>query len=451
VTAMPFSLESLRDCFDGGVPSVLATSSLDGIPNIAYLSQVQYMNYRHIALTFQFFNKTRANILANPYATLYVTHSETAASYRLSLHYLHTETSGPLFEMMRAKLSGIAAHTGMAGIFRLLGADVYEVLDMEELPVAHVQAKKKRPNLLPLLRQSAFRLNTHMDLDKLFSGLMEVMQENFGIQYAMMLIHDGARQCLYTVASIGYGSAGIGSETPLGYGVIGIAGREQTPIRIAHSTSEYGYGKAIRASMEQIGLTGQLETAIPMPGIAECRSQMAVPVSFDGQLLGVLYVESDQDLRFGYDDEDALMTLAAHLANAIQRLTEVAEPCPDETPPLFSEYPLVDGIPIHIRHFQCDHSLFIDGSYLIKGVAGAILWYLAQEYQQQGRNNFSNRELRLLPEIGLPELSDNLEARLVLLKRRLDERQCGIRIEKAGRGRFCLTISRPLVLDNVAK
>jgi adenylate cyclase len=256
---------------------------------------------------------------------------------------------------------------------------------------------------------------------------------------------------LYTVASIGYEVAGIGSEIPIGYGVIGIAGHEQTPIRIAHSTSEYGYGKAIRASMEQIGLTGQLETAIPMPGIADCRSQMAIPILQNGQLLGVIYVESDQDLRFGYDDEDALMILSAHLAPAIERLTDTAEPSLDDTKDNFPPSPLANGIPIHVRHFPCEHSLFIGDTYLIKGVAGAILWHLLQEYQQQGRSTFSNRELRLLPGLGLPELSDNLEARLVLLKRRLDERQCGINIEKVGRGRFCLSISQPLMLEIVGK
>ncbi|MCB1692600.1 MAG: pyridoxamine 5'-phosphate oxidase family protein, partial [Pseudomonadales bacterium] len=106
-------LEDMRDCLEGIVPSCVATCDRDGMPNVTYVSQAMYVDSTHVALSFQFFNKTRQNILANPEACLLVMDPYTSARYRLAIHYMRTETSGPIFERMRAKLAGIASHEGL--------------------------------------------------------------------------------------------------------------------------------------------------------------------------------------------------------------------------------------------------------------------------------------------------------------------------------------------------
>jgi adenylate cyclase len=106
---------------------------------------------------------------------------------------------------------------------------------------------------------------------------------------------------------------------------------------------------------------------------------------------------------------------------------------------------------VSIRHYTSDHSMFIDSDYLIKGVASAILWKLLTVYAQESRTRFTNRELRLDPHLGLPEVADNLEARLALLKRRLEDRSAVLRIEKEGRGRFRLAISCRFELQNIGR
>ena len=428
----------------------MATCAADGTPNVTYVSQVEYVDAGHLALSFQFFNKTRRNVLANPGVELLVVHPAHGAIFRIAARYLRTETEGALFERMKAKLAGIASHTGMSGVFRLRGADVYAVDH-----VAQVAAPRRQPpggglNRLSALRRCAQRVAGSNDLDSLVEHTLDGLVHEFGIRHAMLLMLDAARQRLYTVASRGYGRSGAGSEIPLGEGVIGVAARMATPIRINHATLEYAYVRTMRE-----GLAGHvMEREIPPPGLAEPGSQLAVPLACGGQLLGVLYVESPQDLRFGWDDEDALVALAAQVAALARGYLVCADASEDEAqvPALPARAgPAPSAAPLRVRHYEADGSVFLEDDYLIKGVAGAVLWKLLRDHARDGRTEFTNRELRLAPEIGLPEIGDNLEARLVLLTRRLVDRQACVRLEKTGRGRFRLCLTRPLELVNVPR
>ncbi|HET8715423.1 MAG TPA: GAF domain-containing protein, partial [Holophagaceae bacterium] len=271
----------------------------------------------------------------------------------------------------------------------------------------------------------------------------------FGIDHATVLMLDCQGARLYTVASRGYEASGVGSEIPLGQGVIGVCAREASPIRLGHMASEYAYSRAMREAAEQGGMGGQLETAIPFPGLPGAASQIAVPILGAQGLLGVLFAESREHLRFGYDEEDALVSLGAHLGLAIQDLQAVEPAEALAEVPMQVSPPRSEGRAVVVRYFPENDSVFLDGDYLIKGVAGNIFWVLVQEHAATGRTDFSNRELRLDPRVRLPELGDNLEARLVLLARRLEERGAVARIERTGRGRFRLRVDRPLELVEV--
>ena len=175
------------------------------------------------------------------------------------------------------------------------------------------------------------------------------------------------------------------------------------------------------------------------------KAEEELPIVDGERLYGVIFVESDCELRFSYDDEDALATLAGHIALIMRQCGMLPERGETEAPP--AAIARTQGAPVRVRHYAADHSVFLDDDYLIKGVAGAIFWRLVQDYSQTGRDSFSNRELRLDPNLSLPELGDNLEARLLLLQRRLAERSACVQMERTGRGRFRLQVRRPLALQ----
>ncbi|WP_439859279.1 GAF domain-containing protein [Pseudomonas sp. MBLB4136] len=443
------SLDAIRPCLEGAVPAAIATCDAAGTPNVTLVSQVHYVDPNHVALSFQFFNKTRENILANPQVTVFLLHPQTSARYRLALLYRRTETEGPLFESMKAKLAGIASHTGMSGVFRLLGADVYQVLDIEHVAGEEVPPAQCAPCHIARLRQLSQRLAACGDLAGLLEQCLAGLASLLEMPQAMVLLLDSQGQKLFTVASHGYPLSGIGSEFPLGRGIIGVAAQFRTPVRIAHMASEYAYSRAIHEHLAEAGAGDRLETEIPFPGLAEPHSQLSVPILAAGRLLGVLHVEHAEPHRFGYDEEDCLMALASLLGASILALQQAADSPLEEGEGAPAPAPLL-GVPLTVRYYPANSSVFLGEDYLIKGVAGAIFWRLLSLHVEERRSEFSNRELRVDPALKLPELDDNLEARLILLQRRLAERSRDIILEKCGRGRLRLLLKRPVLLQQIA-
>jgi len=122
----------IKHVMRNGVPALLATCSADGEPNTTIISQAYWVDAQHVALSFQFFNKTVRNIRENPVARLALMDFEGRADWVLGLRYEHSETEGPIFDDMEMQIEAIASATGMSGIFKLRAADIYEVLSVEQ-------------------------------------------------------------------------------------------------------------------------------------------------------------------------------------------------------------------------------------------------------------------------------------------------------------------------------
>ena len=139
--------------------------------------------------------------------------------------------------------------------------------------------------------------------------------------------------------------------------------------------------------------------------------------------------------------------LAGHLAVTIALLeTGGLEPLPGQpgVPGRAPVRPVADTATVAVH--EPDGSVLIDGDYIIKGVPGRILFSMLSEHRQSGRTEFTNREIRLDRTIGLPAGNDNLEARLLTLRRRLADRSDPFRLDRVGRGRLHLTVDSDIVL-----
>ena len=433
------TLEDLLPSLQGALPASIATSALDGTPNISFLSQLQYVDSSHLALPCQFFNKTRRNLVENPHATLVVLDPVTMRSHRLLVRFARSETEGPLFDEMSAQLEAMASLIGMKETLRLQSTEVFEVLQIERVEGDVVaegssgDAFDERRDAFQCVRLISKSLARAADLDALFRLLFESLAE-LGINHLLLLLADEASGRLFTIASHGYPEEGVGSEVRYGEGIIGTAAKARRPLRIGDIERGVQYARVVAGAAPDGAVEG-----IPLPGLKQPQSCLAIPLQWYGQLVGVLAAESETLDAFSEHHESLLGIIANQIAPAVSAMLHRADlgaPVANGAAP--------SGVQRGTRHFtfyRKDESIFVDGEYLIRYVPAQILWRLLQQHAAERRVDFTNRELRMDPAIRLPPLKDNLEARLLLLRKRLEQKCPDLRLRPTGRGRFRLEAS----------
>ena len=186
---------------------------------------------------------------------------------------------------------------------------------------------------------------------------------------------------------------------------------------------------------------------VPLPGLPDAEAQLALPLLVEDRLLGVLAFESRDPHAFLEWHEDYLSVLANQIAIGIDRFAESPDEETSATAKAGAPEPLETRPARRFVFYRGDDCVFVDGEYLVRNVPGKILWKLLTAYHSEGRREFTNRELRLDPSLGLPAYRDNLESRLILLKKRLEERSAGVRLVPVRRGRFALEVTADVALE----
>ena len=458
-------LETFSNCFQGLLPAQLFTCSLDGVPNAAYLSHVEYVDAEHVALSFQFFNKSRRNIAENPQALVNLLDPDTGQGWSLQLRYERSEESGPLFDRMALRIEAIASYCGLKGVFKLRAADVYRVLSIaplaEECGSPRAGVSQHTTGLDPVftvraLQDLSARINGADCLDTLVDSILAGLEESFGFRNSMILIPAEQEGVMVTIATRGYPENGAGAEVRFGEGIVGMVAEARKPIRI----SGLMRGMLYALAMSKAANTPETVRSrrVPLPGLPNPESQLGVPLLVRGELVGVLCLESEVPYRFHEEDKATIELLGSYLAIAIQNMqwqerttdsigdaarAEHAPPAIPAAPP-----PPAAAASHEVTYYTADECILVDGEYLIRGLPANVLWRLLTVRQSTGRTEFTNRELRLDKSLNLPEWKDNLESRLLLLRRRLEQKAPDIRIVPRARGRFGVEVRGTLTLTS---
>ncbi len=148
-------------------------------------------------------------------------------------------------------------------------------------------------------------LATIIDLDVLLPRILEISQEVFLFDNAIirLLSHDG--KVLETVASFGYSQEAVDKPISLGQGIMGKAAQFGKPYLIHNISHMDDY----------------------IPGIEAASSELAVPLIARDRVIGVFNVENQQPEAFTASDCDALSLLAGQAAIAIDNANLYQDLC----------------------------------------------------------------------------------------------------------------------------
>ena len=140
-------------------------------------------------------------------------------------------------------------------------------------------------------------INASLDLDEILSKTAALVRQIIDYEIFSVLLLDEQTQQLFHRFAIGYSlDAARTWQIPVGKGITGTAAATRKPIRVGdvHSDSRY------------INL------------IESVRSELAVPLVYEGRTIGVLDIQSSQPDYFTLEQQNILGLLAGRLAIAIE-------------------------------------------------------------------------------------------------------------------------------------
>jgi transcriptional regulator with GAF, ATPase, and Fis domain len=171
---------------------------------------------------------------------------------------------------------------------------------------------------LEILRRVSSEINTTLELDEICDIALRTMDELFEFHHALILLVDPGAEMLRVVASRGYEGQAIGGRVRIGTGVIGMVAQKRRLLHVNNLGQQRAYAAAQRRQMEKAGRGAELGEPVPVPGLPNAESQIAIPLLIGDELIGVFSIESAMRHTFDAHDRGLVSIVANQIASAIR-------------------------------------------------------------------------------------------------------------------------------------
>jgi diguanylate cyclase (GGDEF)-like protein/PAS domain S-box-containing protein len=166
---------------------------------------------------------------------------------------------------------------------------------------ARLQELRRQKERLREVYRFSHRLVSEAELGDLFQRALELLEREFDYDYAtIQLLKGGELEVVAERLRAPWEGSFLGKRIPLGEGLSGWAAAQRRAVRVEDCSQDPRF----------------------IPSFPEIQAELAVPLLFGEELLGVIDVESRRRGAFTPEDEELLSAIAAQLALAIQEVRE---------------------------------------------------------------------------------------------------------------------------------
>jgi len=168
---------------------------------------------------------------------------------------------------------------------------------------------ERRSRLLRAANRVGKEVTSILDLETLLPHTVNIICEAYGLYYAGVFLLDAKGE--YAVLRAGYGKAGKAMID------------EGHKLKVGTDSM---IGACIAMGEARIALdVGEERVHFKNPHLPHTRSEMALPLIYGGKSLGAVTIQSSEERAFSDDDITTLLTMAEHLAVAINNARLIDE------------------------------------------------------------------------------------------------------------------------------
>jgi GAF domain-containing protein len=223
---------------------------------------------------------------------------------------------------MDMQIEAIASTTGMSGIFKLQAADTCRVVSVERLPYPAGLARKtarlaRQIREFRILQRVSAEVNSTLNLEAIYdialrtSGrALRVSSRDQSCSSSLAARHFGSWQAEATRIRRSADARGSARASS-------VVARKRKMLHVNNLGQQRAYAAAQRRQMMKAGRGEELGDAVPVPGLPNAESQIAIPLLIRDDLIGVFSIESPVRYTFSEHDRGLVSIVANQVASAI--------------------------------------------------------------------------------------------------------------------------------------